>query len=119
MTHERKKEMKRIFEQFCNYWRKPTCPSGELKSLYKKKVIEGKKFNWPEGKELDKYDEICKECNKPLEINKAECPACEATNYKIQLIGDPFSQHRRAGTVKIYRYQCVSCGRELTSKRLF
>lgn len=108
---------KKIFQQNCMSWGKNACKSKDLKELHKKKIEDGKKFNWPEGTELDKYNKICKECDHPLEIKEDKCPACES--YPASLIGSPFHQKRKVNSIPRYRYRCDKCGRELASTKKF
>ncbi|GAF69245.1 unnamed protein product, partial [marine sediment metagenome] len=43
-----------------------SCPSEDLRNLYKKKMDEGKDFNFPEGSGLKRLNEICSKCKVPL-----------------------------------------------------
>lgn len=108
------KEIKAIFLQYCELWGRKTCPSRELRKLYRNKILQGKKFKLPNGEELNRLNEICSNCNRVLHIKEKKCPICEGADlYALKLyIG-------KIGSMEIYNYECSKCGRKLYSTKRF
>lgn len=99
--------MKPLFE-ICEGWE--NCDNEDLRSLFERKIIEGKKFKLPKEKELEKLKKICRNCGHSLKIEKKECPMCERKDL-ITI----FPSDIEDASITIYRYKCKNCSRHLYS----
>ena len=118
--------MKKLFE-FCG--REENCEDEEFRSIYEKKMLEGKNFSSLSEEEIRRLNELCKKCNHLLETEEKKCPVCGNENLQ----GSPLvSFHEKqkwplpitsfeSGGLTHYFYRCENkaCGRLLYSHKTF
>ena len=104
--------MKPLYE-FCEGWE--NCENKDLRDLFEKKMIEGKKFEWPTEKKLEELKETCANCKHYLKIEEAECHVCGGTILTTPAF--PLPSEIEEASITKYLYRCINCKRRLYSYR--
>jgi len=101
----------------CQRWGDQVCNPEVADLKYPKEIAPGEPIPlWPCGAELQKIDDICKNCSEnAFVIEKPECPVCDTHNIEPgELIKSmAFGPVKPSQTV--FLYKCRDCNRYLTS----
>ena len=91
----------------CLNWGSPECHSEVSKVMYPKEIRHAEDIHtWPVGKELEKYDQICKTCEKRFfNIEERKCLVCKKEELEAQ---PPIKLKYTSGAE--YYYKCPQCG---------
>jgi|Deesub1362B_J571_1020462.scaffolds.fasta_scaffold00001_845 hypothetical protein len=86
------------------------CDNRIIKRFFPKRIEEGEVIPlWPVGKEIEKYDKICKECEYRYfnidELEEKICPVCGNLSF-IPSLPSPI---KTSGFTKEYLYKCINC----------
>ncbi len=91
---------------FCSNWGGQGCDSDVEEHRYAKEIkIGGNIPLMPVGKEQDRLDEICKNCeSRSLVMEEEKCPICDSVNVESTCISEGLSREDM-----IHRFKCNDC----------
>ena len=92
---------------FCTNRRGQGCPPEVAEQGYPKEIKNGEGIPlMPVGKEQDKLDEICKNCeSRSIITEEQKCPICDSENIEKSVFSDGLSKKDMT-----HRFKCNDCG---------